>query len=229
MADFPFDIVGFDLDGTLLDTSEDLAGAVNHTLLLGGYQAVAVERVRPMIGGGAKMMLMRALDDQGGADKEETTRLYRALLSHYEANISAGSRPFPGLIDALDELDRLGVALAIVTNKFERFAVKLLTELGMIERFKTVIGGDTMGRDAEGKRIAKPHRAPIDEMIRRCGGGRATFIGDSIYDTGAAKAADIPSIACSFGFLMGPVEELGADAIIDHYDELIPALRRLSE
>lgn len=231
MADFPFELVGFDLDGTLLDTSADLAAAVNHALTLGGYQAVAVERVRPMIGGGAKMMLLRALEDQGGADEAEVTRLYYALLDYYEANISAGSVPFPGMVAALDELDLLGVTVAVVTNKFEKFAVKLLTELGLIDRFKTVIGGDTMGKEADGRRIAKPDRAPIDEMIRRCGGTigvtPTAFVGNSIYDTGAAKAAGIPSIACSFGFLMGPVEDLGADAVIDHYDELVPTLKAL--
>lgn len=220
--DFTFDIVGFDLDGTLLDTSADLNAAINHALALGGYAPVAIADVRSLIGGGAKMMLARALEMQGGVDDAEMTRLYHALLTYYEAHISEHSRPFPGMIDALNELADMGVTVAVVTNKFERFAVKLLTELGLIDRFKTVIGGDTMG-----KGFAKPHRAPIDEMIRRCGGGRAAFVGDSIYDTGAAKAAGIPSIACSFGFLMGPVEDLGADAIIDHYDELIPTLRAL--
>jgi phosphoglycolate phosphatase len=65
-------------------------------------------------------------------------------------------------------------------------------------------------------------------MIRRCGGGSAAFIGDSIYDVMAAKNAGIPNIAVSFGFLMQPVEELGADIVIDSYGELIPALERIA-
>src|SRR3546814_19488224 len=72
---------------------------------------------------------------------------------------------------------------------------------------------------------SKPHAAPIEEMIQRCGGGRTVFLGDSINDTMAAKNAGIPSIAVSFGFLMQPIEELMADLVIHHYDELIPALR----
>jgi phosphoglycolate phosphatase len=64
-------------------------------------------------------------------------------------------------------------------------------------------------------------------MIARCGGGSAAFVGDSTYDTGAARNAGIPSIAVSFGFLDGPADSLGADAVIDHYDELIPTLERL--
>ena len=78
-----------------------------------------------------------------------------------------------------------------------------------------------------GPGLSKPNRAPIDEMIRRCGSGSAAFVGDSIYDIMAAKNAGIPSIAVSFGFMMQPVGELGADAVIDRYDELIPALLRL--
>ena len=64
-------------------------------------------------------------------------------------------------------------------------------------------------------------------MVERCGGGSAAFVGDSIYDVRAAKAAGLPVVACSFGFLNGPVGELGADAVIDHYDDLVGTLERL--
>lgn len=222
MSNFPFDIVGFDLDGTLLDTSIDLTNAVNHALALAGRAPLTVEEVKPMIGGGAKKMLERGLDATGGYTDDEMSQLYRELLVHYEANIVAGTVPFPGALDALDALDALGVKLAVVTNKFEHLAQKILVELGLRNRFVALIGGDTMG---PGK--SKPDPAPIREMIARADASRAAFVGDSIYDILAAKNANIPSIAVSFGFLMQPVEELGADHIIDHYDELIPALRRL--
>jgi phosphoglycolate phosphatase len=222
MSDFPFDIVGFDLDGTLLDTSADLADAVNYTLALEDRPPMTVEQVRPMIGGGAKLLLKRGLEISGGVDDALMARLYPHLLNHYRDNISAGTLPFPGMIDALDRLAALSVTLAVVTNKFESFALKLLDELDLASRFATVIGGDTMG-----KGNAKPSAAPIHEMIRRCGGGRAAFVGDSIYDVGAAHNAGIACIAVSFGFLMQPIEELGADGVIDHYDELLPALERL--
>ena len=96
--------------------------------------------------------------------------------------------------------------------------------MALHQRFAGVIGGDTMG-----KGNSKPSPAPIHEMIARCGGGRAAFVGDSIYDIMAAKNAGIPNIAVSFGFLLQPVEELGADAVIDGYDELVPALIRLGD
>lgn len=222
MHDFPFTVVGFDLDGTLLDTSRDLAAAVNHALAEGGLPPLSVEDVKPMIGGGAKRMLEMGLERAGGVSEEEGKRLYKLLLDYYEANISAGTIPFPGMIDALDQLDVMGVKLAVCTNKFEGFAAKLLSELDLGHRFAALIGGDTMG-----KGNAKPSAAPIHEMIARAGGGRAAFVGDSIYDIMAAKNAGIPSIAVSFGFLLQPVEELDADAVIDHYDALIPTLHRL--
>jgi phosphoglycolate phosphatase len=218
-----FDIVGFDLDGTLLDTSASLTRAVNHTLAQAGRPPLHIDEVRPMIGGGAKRMLEKGLEASGGCDPADMKRLYPQLLEFYAANISEGSVPYAGLLQALDDLAGQGVRLTVVTNKFESLALKLLSELDLIGRFATVIGGDTMG-----KGNAKPSAAPIREMIDRVGGGRAVFLGDSIFDTLATKNAGIPSIAVSFGFLSGPVEELAADRVIDHYDELIPTLTELA-
>jgi phosphoglycolate phosphatase len=222
MADFPFEIVGFDLDGTLLDTSADLTAAANHALGLLGRAALGAEQVKTMVGRGAKHMLEQGLEASGGFDPDEMKRVYPELLAYYSANIARGTMPFPGMIEALDALAARGVTLGIVTNKFEDLAVKLIAELGLSPRFAALIGGDTMGRGN-----AKPSALPVREMIARCGGGRAAFVGDSIYDILAAKNAGIPGIAVGFGFLLQPVEELGADAVIGHFDELIPTLERL--
>lgn len=223
MTTISFDIVGFDLDGTFVDTSGDLTDAVNHALSDAGRPPLTREQVIPMIGGGAKHMLRQGMEATGGCDEAELTRLHRLLLDYYEAHIAVHSRPFPGAMAALDQLDAMGVTVAIVTNKLEGLAVRLLDALDLTRRFACVIGGDTLG---PGK--SKPNRAPIDAMIERCGGGRAAFVGDSHFDIDAAKNAGIANIACSFGFLMQPVAELGADAVIDHLDELIPTLARLA-
>lgn len=222
-----FQIVGFDLDGTLVDSSGDLTAAVNHTLALAGRPLLSVEQVKTMVGGGAKHMLAQGLEATGGCTPEEFRPLYKRMLAYYADHVSIHTRPFPGVLDALDRLDALGVRSAIVTNKFESLALRLLADLGLTERFACIIGGDTMGPG-----LSKPHRAPIDEMIRRSGGEvgvtRTAFVGDSIYDIKAAKNAEIPGIAVSFGFLLEPVEEMGADAVIDSFDELLPTLERLS-
>lgn len=219
---FPFAIVGLDLDGTLLDTSADLAAALNHALASVGRPALSVEKVKPMVGGGARHMLTQGMAATGGCTDAELDVLHRQLLDYYEANISTFTQPYPHALDALDRLAGMGVRLAIVTNKLEALARNVLGDLALTGRFDAIIGGDTMGPGN-----GKPSRLPIDAMIERCGGGRAAFVGDSIYDIAAAHAAGIPAVACRFGFLMQPVEELGADAIIDGFDELLPALERL--
>ncbi len=175
-----------------------------------------------MVGLGAKHMLRMGLKVSGASDDALADRLLPVLVDHYDAHLGYGSPPFPGLIAAMDEMADLGVRFAVVTNKYERLAVKLLDKKGFSERFVAIIGGDTL---PGGKR--KPDAAPILEMIERSGSRRAAFIGDSIYDVEAARNAGIPSVAVSFGFLHQPVEELDADAVIDHYDGLVPTLRTL--
>ncbi|MDF2493193.1 HAD-IA family hydrolase [Sphingomonas sp.] len=223
MQPFHFDTVGFDLDGTLIDTSGDLAAAVNYALAQDGRSPLSVEAIKPMIGGGARHMLAQGLAATGGGDDALLDRLHQVLLTYYEANIYVHSVPFPGAVQALDDLAARGAKVAVVTNKLERFALEVLRDAELLDRLTCVIGGDTLG---PGK--SKPAPDPIQEMIRRAGGGTAAFVGDSIYDVAAAHAARIPAVACRFGFLMQPVEELGADAIIDHFDELVPVLDKLS-
>lgn len=222
MSEFPFRIVGFDLDGTLVDTAGDLTAALNHALSLAARPPLDEDQTRPMIGLGARHMLEQALVATGGIPGGDFPRLYRELIAYYEAHIADISRPFPGVVAALDRLDAMGVRYAVVTNKFEAMARRLLGDLGLAARMVTIIGGDTLG---PGK--AKPSPAPVQAMIEQCGGGRTAFVGDSIYDVQAARGAGATSVAVSFGFLHQPIDELGADHIIDHYDELLPLLARL--
>ena len=224
MTEFPFDIVGFDLDGTLIDTSEDLRLACNQALALGKVAPLSPTQIRSAIGGGARRMLQKGLEADGAAAVSPAffEEMFDAFLVHYEANIAVHSQPFPGAIQMLDSLDRLGVKTAIVTNKSERMADLLFRALGLRDRFASFLGGDSLGREK-----AKPAPDLIHEMIRQCGGGRAVFVGDSHFDIEAARAAGIPSVAVRFGFMMQPVEELGADAIIDHFDDLISELQWL--
>ncbi len=222
MTSFPFAIVGFDLDGTLLDTSGDLAAAVNHALSSAGRAMLTVDQVKPMIGGGARHMLAQGMAATGGCSDEELDVLHQRLLDHYEANICVHTQPYPGALDALDALDARGVRVAVATNKIERFARTVLGDLGLTERFDCIIGGDSLGAGT-----AKPSPAMIHALVERCGGGRAAFVGDSRFDVEAAHAAGLPAVAVSFGFLQGPIGELGAEAVIDGYEELVPTLERL--
>ena len=222
MPNFPFAIAGFDLDGTLLDTARDLGEALNHALIGGGRSPVPLAAVRDLIGGGARAMIVRALAEQGGAEDDEVDALFEVLLAHYTAHLADHTLPFPGALAMLDELAALGVRLAVVTNKREAMARRLFDALGLSERFFTIIGGDTLGPGR-----AKPAPDLLVEMLRRGGPGRAAFVGDTTYDVRAAHAAGLPCVAVSFGFCDAPPEQLGADAVIDDFAELVRALERL--
>ena len=216
----PFQIVGFDLDGTLLDTSRDLGAAVNHALARIDRAPVPLEQVSGLIGGGARLMLSRALTLTGGDAGIDQEALFGDLLAFYEANIAVHTALYPGGAAMLDALAAAGVKIAVVTNKRQHMTDKLFAELSLTDRFACVIGAGTYP--------LKPAPDALYAMVERCGGGRAAFVGDTTFDTGAARAAGLPSIAVSFGFCDAPPHKLGADAVIDHFDELVPALRRFA-
>ncbi len=223
MNPFPFSIVGFDLDGTLVDSALDLAPAVNHALVAAGRQPVSLDTTRSMIGGGARRMLERALEVTGGPIAlQQFEDLHDLLLDHYTANIAANTVPYPGCLDALDVLTAHGCKVAVVTNKSEDLARLLLGQLGLTERFASIVGGDTLGRER-----AKPAPDLIHETIARCGGGSFAMVGDSTFDVLAARNAGVPVAALSFGYHDVPPAQLGADVLVDHFDDLVAALALL--
>lgn len=223
MTDFLFSIVGFDLDGTLVDSNRDLAPALNHALATIGRPAIPADATRKLIGGGARRMLERGLELTGGMLPEaEFEAAYGELLVHYEAHIADHTVPYPGCLDALDALAARGCKLAVITNKIEVYSRKLLDALGMTERFHVILGGDTLGPGR-----AKPAPDMIDTAILMCGGGTFAMVGDSSFDVRAARNAQVPVVALSFGYNDLPARELGADAVIGHYDELVGALETL--
>jgi phosphoglycolate phosphatase len=210
-----FDLIGFDLDGTLLDTSGDLAMALNHALGTVGLGPFPVEKVQTMVGRGAKVMLTRALTVTNDATPELVDRLYPILIDHYAANIAVLSRPYPGVVETLDALAERGFRLAVCTNKIEHLARLVLEALGISHYFSAIVGGDTTAK-------LKPDPAPLLAMIEQAGGGRTLFVGDSDNDILAAKAAGVVSVAVSFGYVEGDPAELGADALIEGFYELVP-------
>jgi phosphoglycolate phosphatase len=217
---FPFDTIVFDLDGTLADTAPDLAAVLNHVLTHLGRNTVPAESVRHLVGHGARALLRRGLEATGGASEELVEAGFPLYMEHYSANICRGTKAYPGIEDALDDLARRGVALAVCTNKMESLTVKLLDALGWSSRFQAVVGGDTAS-------ARKPDPAPLREAVALAGGGSAAFVGDSIVDADTARAAGLPFVAVSFGFSDRPASELGADAVIDRFDQLVPVLERL--
>jgi phosphoglycolate phosphatase len=225
--DFPFAIVGFDLDGTLVDSARDLGPAINHALASVDRPPVPTDKTKDLIGGGTALMLERALDLTGGPlPPDRFEAMLAVLLAHYEEHIAERTVPYEGCLEALDALAARGVKLAVVTNKLEHPARKLLGELGMADHFASIMGGDSLGPGR-----AKPKRDMIDETIVRCGGlpggARFAMVGDSTYDVGAARNAGVPVVTLSFGYADVPLDQLGGDVLIDHFNELVGALERL--
>jgi len=212
----------FDLDGTLVDTGPDLTAALNHALGVLGRPVVDEESVKEMVGLGARKLLERGLEATGTMTPELVEAGVQPFLDFYADNICVGSRPYDGVEAAMDALAADGVTLAICTNKPQRLSRLLIAALGWEGRFAAILGADSVPQ-------RKPHPHHVLATIEAARGDprSAAFVGDSIVDVTAARAAEVPVIAVSFGFPDRPAETLGADAVIDHYDELIPALRRL--
>jgi phosphoglycolate phosphatase len=224
MTSFTRTAVVFDLDGTLVDTAPDLAAAMNAALRRHGRPAVALDSVRHMVGDGARKLLMRGFEDTGGLPGDAVlTDAMQHFLDYYGENISAGSQAFPGLLSTLAALRRQGCVFGVCTNKFEGFSRKLLADIGIIEHFAAVVGGDTLT-------VRKPDPAHILATVERMGARleTAVMVGDSATDVRAARAAGVPVVAVSFGYTAIPAHELGADHVIDSLSELPAVLARLT-
>jgi phosphoglycolate phosphatase len=214
-------IVVFDLDGTLADTAQDLIATLNAVLESEGLAPLAFEKARDLIGAGAKPLIERgfAVSNKSLSDERLQT-LYAFFLEHYHQNIAVHTTLFPGVLAAMTTLDKQGFVLAVCTNKLEAHALELLRTLNILDRFAFVSGKDSFA-------FFKPDPRHLTETIRLAGGApsKAIMVGDSKTDIDTAKAAGIPVIGVTFGYTNVHVRDLGADYVIDHFDEMGIAVR----
>jgi phosphoglycolate phosphatase len=213
----------FDLDGTMVDTAPDLAGAMNALLQRFGRDPLPPGEVRDMVGEGARKLMARAWSATGKpASEAELDHLFDLFIAHYDDHLTDNSQPFDGLEQVLDLFLTQGFRLAVCTNKSERASRNLLQALDLDHRFAALIGGDTLAH-------AKPHPAPVHEALKRAGGSveRAVMIGDSKTDIHAARAAGLPVIAVSFGYSREPVATFKPDLLVDRLHDLPVAVARL--
>lgn len=215
----------FDLDGTLLETAPDLVGTLNAILTEEGLQTIPLETAKTYIGQGARMMIENgfAANNQSVAP-ERLDSLMAQFLQKYEARISQETYAFPGLLEALDKLQLDGWDFAVCTNKHERLARLLLDDLSLTDRFVVITGGDTFDHK-------KPHPEHLLKTVELAGANveQTIMVGDSRSDIDAAKAASIPVIAVDFGYTPVPVNELGPDLIISHFDQIHDAIKTISD
>lgn len=213
----------FDLDGTLVDTAPDLCNALNHVLDRIGRPTMPLSTMRNLVGHGARTMINDALEQSGthptGA---EMAKHVDTFLAYYTDHIADESRPFPGVIEALKRFQDQGVKLGVCTNKREALSIQLLEALDLTGFFPVILGADSVPAN-------KPDPGHLLATIDALGGNptSCTFVGDSPTDVATAKAANVPIVAVRFGYTKLKPEELGADHLIDHYDELDSAVLKV--
>lgn len=212
-----------DLDGTLVDSAPDLHGALAASLHAHGHAAVSETLVRQFVGAGARVLIERALAALYPRPAEQAAALasmddlHAHFLDYYSQHIADRSQPYPGVRETLVALGERGVALAVVTNKYEGLSRRLLAELDLDRHFGALVGGDTLP-------VRKPDPEPLFEACRQLGSdpARTIMVGDSITDVRAARNANMPVICVSYGYNHGEdIHSAGADWVVDSLRGLI--------
>ena len=192
-TDLPLDLLVFDLDGTLIDSSRDLADAVNALIDEYGGVPLSVDAVTAMVGEGAAVLVRRALA-AAGLDPAAPGALDR-FLAHYDTRLTAFTRPYAGIPEALAALADRRRTLGVLTNKPARATARILEALDLAPFFSDVVGGDTVvGR--------KPDPAGLLAMIARAGAAPSTtiLVGDSPVDLETARRAGARICLARYGF-----------------------------
>ena len=214
-------LVLFDLDGTLVDTAEDLAMAVNRCRTRRGLQPTPPPELRPWTSHGARGLIQRAFGlepDDAGYDE-----LRAELLDNYSQALCVHSHLYEGIEQALAAIEASDRIWGVVTNKPARFTHPLLRALGLEQRASCVVSGDTVARP-------KPDPAPIRHALDTCAvpAPDCVYIGDDVRDVQAGRAAGVRTIAAAYGYLggAGDVASWGADFVIHQPLELLDCLGR---
>ncbi len=211
-----FRAVLFDLDGTLADTKDDIATAVNLTMADLGLPAVAPTTIYGFIGHGVRQLLLRAL---GEDDPERLRRAHAIFDGYYRRHLLDTTRFYPGVSDLLDTLRHRGQRMAIVTNKPMAYTTALILGLKADRYFDVVLG-------SEGGEMLKPHPGMLQKALAaiETAPAEALMVGDGVPDIQAARAAGLQ--VCAVGYGLGDADELRR-AEPDFFCETITDLRRL--
>lgn len=211
-------LVMFDLDGTLIDSVPDLATATDQMLVQLGRAPAGMDKVRNWVGNGAPVLVRRALAD--GFDHQAITAEQEAeALAIFMQVYGTGeslTTLYPGAVETLQSLQMLGIKIALVTNKPEKFIPQLLADTGMAEFFEWIVGGDTFAQK-------KPDPVGLLSVIQQAGvtPEQCLFVGDSRNDVQAAHAANVACVAVTYGYNYGePISAYNPALVVDDLREL---------
>ena len=215
----------FDLDGTLVDSAPDIAAAANALLAQHGHAPLSIGEVRSMIGNGVGKLVERTFAARGVmlAD-DRLAAVVEQMMDIYADHLTNETVPMPGASAAIGLCRALGAGTGVVTNKPEGFSRTIIEALGWSGDTDVIVGGDT-----------GPARKPAPDMLLFAlrqldvAIGAAVMVGDSPADIESARAAGVRSIAVRGGYTKIPVEQLGADLVIDTLDDIATAIQVLAE
>ena len=214
--EFGLSCVLFDLDGTLVNTAPDLTKALNKALVHFNFQEVSVSNITPYISYGAAVMIDTALEQEvSDAIKAD---ILEWLLNYYENHIADYTELYQGMPELLRTLETNGIPWGVVTNKRERMTHPLMHALDLSKRSACIVCGDTTAH-------SKPHPEPMLTACRKIQvpPEECLYIGDAKHDITAGKAANMKTLAATWGYLKpdDKPQDWGADALIHHPNEIL--------
>lgn len=213
--------VFFDLDGTLVDTADDLAAPVNHMREARGLKPLPLEEYRPFASAGSRGLLHIGLG--ATTDDADYPALRTEFLNRYEQEIAVHSRLFDGMPELLAWLEANGIRWGVISNKLEYLVRRLVQQLGLSHRVALAYGGDTAPR-------AKPWPDPLKMALQETGltARQCVYIGDDLRDIQAAHAVDMPAVAAAYGYgNPNEIPQWKADHIVASPQEFLAMLKRL--
>ncbi|EDP64972.1 2-phosphoglycolate phosphatase [alpha proteobacterium BAL199] len=216
----PVDAVVFDLDGTLIDSADDLGRAANRLLAEEGRRALSMLEVRRFIGDGARVLVQRAMAETGtAATSERLDALTGRFIAHYEADATAATTIYPSVIDTLDRLRAAGLRIGVCTNKPQAATGAVLQTLGLAHRIDAAAGGDRFP-------VRKPDAGHLLGTLDLLGvpADRAVMVGDNEHDAAVARAAGTGAVLVTYGYARTPLDQIDTDARIDRLDMLLELL-----
>jgi len=230
MSPCPYDLILFDLDGTLIETSGEIADALNDTLQALSLPAVTQAQVDAWIGHGTRELLIQALAERRGQSADavrhaaDFAHAEAVFGLHYQRRCGSRSQLYPHVRSTLQALREHGVRLVVVTNKEDRYTQAVLQAHALPDLFDRVISGDTLP-------VKKPNPLAIADCMLRYGvpAERTLFVGDSSIDVATARNAGVTVWALPYGYNMGqPIEASAPDRVIADFSALSPLALRVA-
>lgn len=205
----------FDLDGTLIDSKQDLVVAVNAARASMGLHELDDETVASYVGNGAPVLIRRAMGAQ--ASEEDCRLALDRFLAYYNEHRTVHTRPYTGVVDALGSLSSARMRMAVLTNKPVRISKAILQDLGIASHFFQVYGGNSFEQK-------KPHPIGVQTLMSEAGlaPGATDMIGDSAVDVETARNAGVRSVGCTWGLQPDGLLAAKPDVIIHDMRELVP-------